>query len=64
MFLWSEAYVVVFAFPEDVVLGHAHSLHDQLHSLQVHVAVLSQVTLKENRSERTIKLVSGKTNPD
>lgn len=45
-----NSHFVVFALLEDVVLGHAHSLHDHLHSLQVHVSVLRQVTLQDKRT--------------
>lgn len=43
-----KSYVVLFAFLEDVVLSHAHRLHDHLDSLQVDVAVLRQVALQTN----------------
>lgn len=43
-----KSYVILFAFLEDVVLSHAHRLHDQLHSLQVDVAILCQVALQTN----------------
>lgn len=39
------SHIVLFAFLEDVVLGHAHRLHDHLHPLQVDEAVLRQVAL-------------------
>lgn len=41
-----QSYFILFAFLEDVVLGHTHSLHDQFNSLQLDVAVLSQIALR------------------
>lgn len=43
-----KSYIILFAFLEDVVLSHAHSLHDQLNSLQVDISILCQVALQTN----------------
>lgn len=43
-FTW-QTYVVLFAFLEDVVLSHTHCLHDHFNSVQLDVAILSQVAL-------------------
>lgn len=42
----AQTHFVLFAFLEDVVLGHAHSLHDQFNSFQLDEAVLSQIALR------------------
>lgn len=40
-------YLILFAFPEYVVLSNSHCLHDKLHSLQVDVTIFSQVALQK-----------------
>ena len=40
-----QTYIIIFAFLEDVVLGHTHCLHDQFDSFQVDKAILRQVAL-------------------
>lgn len=44
--LASQTYFVLFAFLEDVVLSHTHCLHDHFNSVQLDVAILSQITLR------------------
>lgn len=61
-----KSYVVFFALLEDVVLSHAHRLHDHLNSLQVDVAILRQVALQANTGRVThssIRAASKKNNP-
>lgn len=48
-----QTYLVLLAFLEDVVLGHAHCLHDQFHPLQLDVAILRQIALDQRTRVRT-----------
>lgn len=62
-----KSYIVFLAFLEDVVLGHAHRLHDHLNTLQVDISVLRQVALQKNRvpikMEDELGLISVRTWP-
>lgn len=44
-----QTYLVLFAFLEDVVLSHAHRLHDHFNSVQLDEAVLSQIALRQKK---------------
>lgn len=48
-------YLILFALLEYVVLSNSHSLHDELHSLQVDITIFSQIPLKEKKRRKKKK---------